>query len=119
MTPWGHAAVGLGLAGAAAAWGWRARLPGLLLGSVLPDIDFVLLVPLLGRQRGHRTITHAPVFQLWLAWRLRRMGFWSLLVGQLAHSVADSLGPGNPAGVAWLWPLVWRRVAPGWRHQET
>jgi membrane-bound metal-dependent hydrolase YbcI (DUF457 family) len=85
MTPWGHAAVGLGMAGVAAAWGWRAKLPGLLLGSVLPDIDFVLLVPLLGRQRGHRTITHAPVFQLWLAWRLRRMGFWSLLVGQLAH----------------------------------
>jgi membrane-bound metal-dependent hydrolase YbcI (DUF457 family) len=103
------------LAGAAAAWGWRANVRGLLLGSVLPDIDFVLLVPLLGRARGHRTLTHAPMFQLWLAWRLRRLGFWSLLVGQLVHSVTDSLGPGNPAGVAWLWPLVWRRVSLGRR----
>jgi membrane-bound metal-dependent hydrolase YbcI (DUF457 family) len=83
---------------------------GIVLGSVLPDLDFVLLVPLMGRRRGHRTVTHAPAFQLIAAWLLRPFGFWSVFVGQLTHSLADSLGAGHPPGVAWLWPLVWRRI---------
>jgi membrane-bound metal-dependent hydrolase YbcI (DUF457 family) len=90
--------------------GLRVNLAGIVVGSIIPDIDFLLLAPFLGRARGHRTITHAPVFQVLLALALRRLGFWSVLVGQLAHSVADSRGPGKPSGVAWLWPLVWRRV---------
>jgi membrane-bound metal-dependent hydrolase YbcI (DUF457 family) len=95
----------------AARCGLRVNVAGIIVGSIIPDIDFLLLVPFLGRKRGHRTITHAPVFQVLLALALRhRLGFWSVLVGQLAHSMADSQGPGNPSGVAWLWPLVWRRV---------
>lgn len=110
MTPLGHTLVGLGLAGVATVCGARPNLAGIVLGSVVPDIDFLLLVPWMGRERGHRTITHAPVFQVVLAWALRRLGFWSVLGGQVAHSLADSLGPGYPPGVAWWWPLVWRRV---------
>jgi membrane-bound metal-dependent hydrolase YbcI (DUF457 family) len=97
----------------AARCGLRANVPGIIVGSVIPDIDFLFLAPFLGRERGHRTITHAPVFQVVLALVLRRLGFWSVLVGQLAHSVADSQG--SPTGVAWLWPLLWRR---GLWHQN-
>ncbi len=110
MTPLGHTAVGLCIASVATSRGWRVNLLGLLIGSVIPDLDFVFLVPFMGRKRGHRTVTHAPVFQVLLAWALRRWGFWSVLVGQLAHSLTDSLGAGKPPGVAWLWPLVWRRM---------
>lgn len=110
MTPYAHAACGLALA-------WLTRPPhhppqwaGWLIGSVLPDLDFVLLVPLLGRQMGHRTITHAPAFQVGMAWLLRRYGFWAVLGGQLVHSLADSCGHGNPRGVAWFVPFHWNRV---------
>lgn len=112
MSPWGHLLVGGCVAAALRCGGWSPRRAGLLLGSVLPDLDFLLLVPLVGRVRGHRTITHAPLFQLLVAWKLRRLGFWSVLLGQLLHSLADSLGEGNPPGVAWLWPIIWRRVHP-------
>jgi membrane-bound metal-dependent hydrolase YbcI (DUF457 family) len=105
-----HACVGLAIGKAAALCGGRLNWAGLLLGSVLPDIDFVFLVPWLGRVRGHRTITHAPLFQVGVAWVLRKYGFWAVFIGQFAHSLVDSLGPGMPRGVAWLWPLIWRRI---------
>lgn len=110
MKPWEHALVGVWLAGGMARCGLPVRLPGVLLGSVLPDIDFLLLVPVVGRLAGHRTITHAPVFHIGVALVLRRLGFWSMLAGQLCHSLTDSMGPGKPRGVAWAWPVLWRRV---------
>jgi hypothetical protein len=114
VTPWGHAAVGLCIADVAALCGWRINRSGILLGSVIPDLDFLFLVPFLGRLHGHRTMTHAPLFQLGLAWLLRRYGFWSVLVGQLAHSIADSATSRQRPGIAWLWPLKWQRL-----HLET
>jgi membrane-bound metal-dependent hydrolase YbcI (DUF457 family) len=110
MTPLGHTIVGICLGDVVSACGGRVNRLGLLLGSIVPDLDMIFLVPWMGRERGHRTITHSPVFQVLLAWLLRRFGFWSVLAGQLAHSAADSLGEGHPRGVAWLWPLVWQRV---------
>lgn len=111
MTPLQHAAVGWGLAGMATRCGWRVNIAGVLLGSVLPDIDFVLFVPFLGRRQGHRTITHAPACHIVLALMLRRFGFWSVLAGLLAHSAADNITRVDRAsGVAWLWPLVWKRI---------
>ncbi len=109
MTPWAHAACGATLAWLSAGK-QPPRWTGWLLGSVLPDVDFVLLVPWLGRPAGHRTITHAPLFQLGVAWLLRRYGFGPVFYGQLVHSLTDSMGRGHPRGVAWLWPLRWQRV---------
>lgn len=115
MNPLQHTIVGLHLAGIANHCGWRVNTVGVLLGSVLPDIDFLVLVPFLGRKRGHRTITHAPAFHIILAFVLRRFGFWSVLAGLLSHSITDNLTVRDRAsGVAWLWPLVWRRVPLPW-----
>lgn len=111
MTPWAHALSGVLLREACARCGWRLSLRGVVLGSVLPDIDFLLFVPWLGRARGHRTITHAPLVQLGIAWLLRRYGFGAVLLGQVLHSLTDSLGRGTPSGVAWLYPFVRRRLS--------
>lgn len=104
-----------GVVGVVVTWlGRQARLPlsyrGMLLGSLWPDTDFLFLVPLLGRERGHRTITHAPLAHLLLACLFHRYGVTSILVGGLLHSLIDDLHPGSPAGVAWFWPLSMSRV---------
>ncbi|NJK80351.1 MAG: metal-dependent hydrolase [Chloroflexaceae bacterium] len=110
MHPYQHALISLCAAGALGRCGYRVHIGALVFGGMVPDIDFLVLLPLMGRMAGHRTITHAPLFQIGLAWLLRRWGFWSVLLGQLLHSFTDSLGPGNPRGVAWLWPWRWQRV---------
>ncbi len=115
MTPVGHTLVGLCIAGGAARCGWHINRAGVVLGSVLPDLDILVFVPFLGRMQGHRTITHAPVVQIGLAWLLARFDSGSVLLGMLAHSGVDSVGDGNPRGVAWLWPVVRRRWPNPWR----
>ena len=113
MSPVGHAVLGWCVAHVAARRGWQVNILGFVLGSVVPDTDFVTLVPLIGRMKGHRTITHAPAFQLLLAWILRRMGFWSVFGGQVIHSLVDNLWGGDPPGIAWVWPLWGKRIQVG------
>jgi len=105
-----HGAIGLGLA-----WiGQKLGVPldpwGMLIGSLFPDLDFFFLVPLVGRRRGHRTVTHSPVFHLTAGYLFRRCGFWSVFVRAIVHSVTDDVNAGNPAGIAWLWPLWGSRL---------
>lgn len=85
--------------------GVRFNPIGVFLGSLLPDLDFVLLVPFLGRRRGHRTAMHSPVCSVISALFLRRFGMGSVLLGALAHSLIDDFVPGDPPGVAWFWPF--------------
>jgi hypothetical protein len=84
-----------------------------LAGSILPDFDFFLFAPFFGRVKGHRTISHSPIFQVGLAWMLRRFGFSSLLGGMLLHSMIDNFTYGRPPGIAWLWPFRWDRYRVG------
>jgi len=118
MKPMGHAIVGISFAYGVHQFGYRVNPFGCVLGSVLPDIDIVLFAPFLGRMRGHRTITHAPAFQLLLAWSLRRYGFWSVFLGQILHSLADNAGGGKPAGVAWAFPFSLKRMQIGQRFVD-
>lgn len=78
---------------------------GVMVGSLLPDLDFFLLVPFVGRKRGHRTAMHSPVFHMIMAVLLRRLGMGSVLLGALVHSLIDDFMPGDPPGVAWFWPF--------------
>ena len=72
-----------------------ANLPinpdGLRWGSVLPDIDY-LLVPFTSRFLAHRTVTHTPLWTAMVAVVMgRRWGFWSTWLGGLIHLAADEL----------------------------
>lgn len=81
-----------------------------IVSSILPDLDFLLFVPIMGRMRGHRTITHSPVFQILLALFFRKIGFWSIFGGMFLHSLVDSVTNRKPSkGIAWFWPFEWER----------
>ena len=107
--PLQHAALAF-VAVQVAKWsGLRPRENVFFVSSILPDLDFLLLTPILGRVKGHRTITHSPVFQIFFALVFHKFGFWSLLGGMLLHSLVDSVMHGKPPGIAWFWPLRWER----------
>lgn len=108
--PLEHATIAL-VAVQLAQWsGFRPNERIFVLGSMLPDLDFLLFVPVLGRVRGHRTITHSPVFQIFFAVIFHKYGFGSLLSGMLLHSLVDAfLGRKPSTGLAWLWPFMWER----------
>ena len=83
---------------------------GFVFGSIIPDIDFILFVPFLGRVKGHRTVTHSLLFISLLSFLLRnKYGFFSVFWGGLLHLVIDDLDVGIPPGVSWFWPIIPRR----------
>jgi membrane-bound metal-dependent hydrolase YbcI (DUF457 family) len=111
MSPPGHAAVSY-LLGRAVPW---LSLPAVLVGGVLPDVDFVLL-PFSWFNRIHRVATH----NLWFVLAVAIVGlafakngrrspvFLGLLIGGLLHLLVDSCMDSNPTnglGVALFWPL--------------
>jgi membrane-bound metal-dependent hydrolase YbcI (DUF457 family) len=90
--------------------GLRINRTGVMIGSLLPDIDFLILVPWLGRARGHRTVTHSPAWHIITGVVFRRWGIGSFLLGAVLHSIVDDLSLGRPPGVAWLWPFQSSRL---------
>ncbi|MEM7159740.1 MAG: metal-dependent hydrolase [Myxococcota bacterium] len=126
MTPVGHAAFSY-VIGRAAARGVPISVAGMVLGGVLPDIDFaVIWAPQFNE--WHRVVTH-NVFFCGLAAavagvvaRARGAGastVWPLVlgvfVGGLGHLLTDSTmdtNASNGIGVAWLWPLTREAYSP-------
>jgi len=84
------------------------NLPVFVVSTILPDVDFFIFVPFLGKVKGHRTITHSLFFQFVLAVIFKRFGFWSVFGGLFFHSFVDNF-IGKPPGIAWLWPIKWER----------
>ena len=111
MSPPGHAAVSY-LLGRGAPW---LSLPAVMVGGLLPDIDFLLL-PFPWFNQIHRVATHNLWFVLIGACvgagisQGRRRGpvFGGMLLGGLLHLLVDATMDSNPTngiGVALFWPL--------------
>jgi membrane-bound metal-dependent hydrolase YbcI (DUF457 family) len=110
MTPLGHGALSLVVGS------FVRRLPvrALVLGGVLPDIDYAL-VWAEQFNAWHRVITHNLAFVVGVAaigamvTRRRRLAVAAALaVGGLLHMLVDAVldtNPTNGVGVAILWPL--------------
>ncbi|MCB1877857.1 MAG: metal-dependent hydrolase [Chromatiales bacterium] len=133
MTPLGHGAVGYLL-------GEKRSRPialALLVGAVLPDVDFAFLA-MDGFNELHRGVTHSLGFAViaalaaGIAVHNRGAGF-AVGLGVLSHLLIDSAldsNPSNGIGVAWLWPItdtVWspfnllsaEQNNPGWADPLT
>jgi membrane-bound metal-dependent hydrolase YbcI (DUF457 family) len=121
VTPLGHAGVGVVLAHADR----RLWLPALVLGAMLPDIDFALVwAPQFNA--WHRVVTHNLLFValtsvalgLLLARRTGRapaLPMLALALGGLSHLAIDACMDANASngiGVALLWPLSPVMVSP-------
>ena len=125
MTPLGHAAFSYGVGRGSRRW-IPLSLAGVIVGGVLPDVDFVLLwAPQFNA--WHRVITHNLLVCLLAAllaaaWAGRRRGQAHALavglgmaLGGLGHLLTDSIldaNPSNGLGVAWLWPWSDRVFGP-------
>lgn len=114
MTPFGHIIVGAALARWLRERGLPVQTKGVLVGSVLPDVDF-FAVHTLGfpKSEAHRTWTHSPIALLLAGLALRRLGMGSVIVGGLSHILIDNFIGGNPPGVGWAYPLVRGRIPLG------
>ncbi|MER3543714.1 MAG: hypothetical protein C4311_03685 [Chloroflexota bacterium] len=114
MTPFGHLIVGAALARWLRERGLSVQTKGVLVGSVLPDVDF-FAVHTLGfpKSEAHRTWTHSPIALLLAGLALRRLGIGSVIVGGLSHILIDNFIGGNPPGVGWAYPLVRGRIPLG------
>lgn len=119
MKPVTHLAIAYLVAQGLSAAGVHVNRHGLLLGSVLPDLDFVLS-PVIPRVLSHRTAAHSLSSITLIAALLRnRFGFGSLWIGGLTHLVADELNScdtrhGHWPRLMWLFPFdlgrrPWRR----------
>ncbi len=110
MSPLGHVAVAL-LARRAIerCTNTRLNLWGVLLGSVLPDMDLVLL-PFGKREHVHRTFSHSPFFALVAA---RLLSSWlpanAVFCGGMSHVLVDNFWGGDPPGVGWFFPFDRKR----------
>jgi len=111
MTPLGHLSVSY-LAGRTTR---NISLVGVIVGGVLPDIDFVLFLSPSFNQI-HRVITHNLMFVTLAAIAgllvsregRRRTLFLSLLLGGVLHLFVDSCmdaNASNGVGIALLWPF--------------
>ena len=110
MSPLGHAAIAL-LARRAImrCTNTNLDLQGILLGSVLPDLDFVLL-PFGKREHVHRTLGHSPFFVLVAVCLLSsRLPANAVLCGGVSHLLVDNFWGGDPPGVAWFFPFDRKR----------
>lgn len=116
MTPLGHAATAVILAAGCR----RMPLRALLIGALLPDVDF--LAGFVGRlDELHRGATHSLAFAAAAAMvamlpngpRLARAA--AVFVGVVSHLLVDSVldtNPNNGIGVPFLWPVVTTPFAP-------
>ncbi len=100
----------------------NCHMPAILLGGVLPDIDFLLL-PFSFFNQIHRLATHNLLFIVLLAvgigwWTAKgnRLNFvFSLFLGGLLHLLVDSCldsNPSNGIGVPLLWPFYDQYFSP-------
>lgn len=122
MTPFGHLIVGATLARWLRWHGVPVRTEGVLVGSVLPDIDWLAVPFASSRQMVHRMGTHSPLALGLAGLLLRRLGTGSVIAGGLSHILIDNWMGGNPPGVGWAYPFVRQRLALGphlsWRGQS-
>ncbi len=110
MSPLGHVAIAL-LARRAIerCTNTNLDLRGMLLGSVLPDLDLALL-PFGKREYVHRTFSHSPFFVLVAARFLSsRLPANALFCGGVSHLLLDNFWGGDPPGVAWFFPFDRKR----------
>lgn len=117
MTPLGHAAIGF-ITGRSFP---RLPMAPLLVGSLLPDIDFAAFI--FGELNGaHRGATHSIAFAalagiLVAAFIRRDRWAWGIaaFTGVLLHILVDSMldtNPSNGTGVALFWPVYQKAVSP-------
>lgn len=112
MSPPGHAAVSY-LLGRAIPW---LSLPAVMIGGLLPDVDFILL-PFPWFNQIHRVATH----NIWFVLIVATVGvlfaksgrhwpvFLGLLAGGAVHLLVDASMDNNPTngiGVALFWPVA-------------
>jgi membrane-bound metal-dependent hydrolase YbcI (DUF457 family) len=118
MTPLGHLSAAY-LAGDASE---RVSTPAALVGGVLPDVDFLLIVTPWFNQL-HRVVTHNLLFvalftalgTLSAPKRGRKAVAVGLLIGGLLHLLIDASLDSNPTnglGVALWWPFFDDVVSP-------
>ncbi|MEX0446163.1 metal-dependent hydrolase [Xenorhabdus sp. SGI246] len=113
---------------------WLHMLPGVLLASLLPDIDhphstlgrlFRFISIPIARLCGHRGFTHSLLalvvgiilFQTKMPadWPIPTDFFHAMIVGYISHLIADML---TPAGIPLLWPLKMRFRIPILKGKE-
>ncbi|MFQ6092388.1 MAG: metal-dependent hydrolase [bacterium] len=111
MTPLGHVSISY-LAGKTSK---NISLPAIILGGLLPDIDYVFILAPWFNQI-HRLVTHNLLFVSLVALvsfsvtakDCKKMIFLSLLLGGVLHLFVDACMDANPSngiGVALLWPI--------------
>ena len=85
--------------------GNRALFWGILLGSILPDVDLLWFLFVDGGQVHHHTyLTHRPAIWaslLLLGAVLRSKGLLGIGLGSLLHMFLDSV----TGAIAWAWPV--------------
>ncbi len=120
MTPIGHGATGYLLYRLLKMRWPRVMMGSILLGSLLPDIDFLFVI-LFGSVKFHRTFTHSLFFVIFIAFIIfltlkknskRRLISLGLLLGGLLHILIDACEDTSPAtgmGIPLLWPFSQRR----------
>ncbi|MDC9582517.1 metal-dependent hydrolase [Xenorhabdus sp. PR6a] len=113
---------------------WLHMLPGVLLASLLPDIDhpsstlgrlFRFISIPIARLCGHRGFTHSllallvgvTLFQTEIPsdWPIPTDFVHAMIIGYISHLIADML---TPAGIPLLWPLRIRFCFPILRGKE-
>ncbi|WP_237388370.1 metal-dependent hydrolase [Xenorhabdus sp. Sc-CR9] len=113
---------------------WLHMLPGVLLASLLPDIDhpsstlgrlFRFISIPIAKLCGHRGFTHSllalmvgmTLFQTEIPsnWPIPTDFIHAMVVGYISHLIADML---TPAGIPLLWPLRTRFCIPILRGKE-
>jgi membrane-bound metal-dependent hydrolase YbcI (DUF457 family) len=118
MTPIGHLSVSY----ISGQYVRNISLPSIIIGGLLPDIDFIFIFFDWFNQY-HHVITHNLLFIGVAAFSgalvvsgssKKRVGF-SLLLGSLLHLAVDSCmdnNPSNGTGVALLWPFYGELFSP-------
>ena len=117
MTPVGHASISV-IAGIKLN---QKHFYALFFGSLIPDIDFLLL-PLEAFNNLHRAVTHNIFFLLIISLFIlpffRVKDIWVpvlFLTGGISHLLIDSIldaNPSNGVGIALFWPLSENYFSP-------
>ena len=128
--PIGHAAIGFAThslcSGNESSSGRWKVLPGILILSNLPDVDFVLGIVFIGNGNVfHRGPTHSLIFALiggflasgvWRLWsRLPKFSFRISFLLILSHILADSILTGSPISFFWPITVYWSAAYSGLR----
>ncbi|WP_299550197.1 metal-dependent hydrolase [uncultured Tateyamaria sp.] len=102
----GHLAAGYLAARAFAALGATAVFSGVIVGSVIPDVDILWFFLVDGQQTHHHDyLTHRPLVWavvLLIGVTIRRSVVVGLGLGALLHLALDSIA----GKVAWAWPVL-------------